>query len=94
MSPEWPACSKLCTIPMAQNPKTGCGRPCPLSEPLTALGVGAVGAGTAFAITTRPEPSLDGLNLVVGKVVEGMDVVALLAGQRRVKDNSDSPFFQ
>lgn len=34
--------------------------------------------GTGFAITTGPAPALDKTNLVVGRVVEGMDVVAAL----------------
>lgn len=31
--------------------------------------------GTAFTITTAAAPELDRTNLVVGRVVEGMDVV-------------------
>lgn len=50
--------------------------------------------GTAFAITTQAEPSLDATNLVVGRVVEGQDVVKALSGLRRVTDNSDSLFFK
>jgi peptidyl-prolyl cis-trans isomerase B (cyclophilin B) len=32
--------------------------------------------GTAFTITTAPSPELDATNLVVGRVVEGLEVVA------------------
>jgi peptidyl-prolyl cis-trans isomerase B (cyclophilin B) len=48
--------------------------------------------GTAFAITLRAMPSLDQTNLVVGKVVEGMDVVQALAALPSVKDNSTSGY--
>jgi peptidyl-prolyl cis-trans isomerase B (cyclophilin B) len=50
--------------------------------------------GTAFAITTGPAPELDATNLVVGRVVEGQEVVEALAAIPRVKDNSGSAFFQ
>jgi peptidyl-prolyl cis-trans isomerase B (cyclophilin B) len=50
--------------------------------------------GSCFAITTKPEPSLDNTNLVVGHVVEGQDVVEAIAALPRVKDNSSSPFFK
>lgn len=33
------------------------------------------------------------MNLVVGRVVEGMEVVRAVAALPRVKDNSGSPFF-
>ena len=55
--------------------------------------LGEVPNGSGFAITTRPEPGLDGTHLVVGRVVEGMDVVKALAALPRVRDNSKSPFF-
>jgi peptidyl-prolyl cis-trans isomerase B (cyclophilin B) len=35
--------------------------------------------GTGFTITTAPAPELDATNLVVGRVVEGMDVVARIS---------------
>jgi cyclophilin family peptidyl-prolyl cis-trans isomerase len=34
--------------------------------------------GTGFVITTAPAPALDATHLVVGRVVEGMDVVAAI----------------
>lgn len=49
--------------------------------------------GSAFAITTAAEPELDRTNLVVGEVVEGMDVIEGLQRLPTVKDNSSSPFF-
>lgn len=50
--------------------------------------------GTEFYITTGPAPDLDGVNLIVGKVVRGMDVVEKLQQLPRVKNNMNSPFFQ
>ena len=55
--------------------------------------LGDVPNGSAFTVTTRAEPSLDTTSLVVGRVVEGQDVVEALAALPRVKDNSGSPFF-
>ena len=48
---------------------------------------------TAWTITTAPTPGLDSLNLVLGRVVEGMDVVEKIAGLPRVADNTGSPYF-
>lgn len=56
--------------------------------------LGDVPNGSAFAITTRAEPALDNTNLVVGRVVEGQEVVDALAALPRVKDNAASPFFK
>lgn len=50
--------------------------------------------GTEFYITTGPAPDLDGVNLIIGKVVRGMDVVKQLQELPRVKNNTNSPFFQ
>ena len=36
---------------------------------------------------------MDRTNLVVGTVLEGMDVIERIAGLPTVKDNSSSPFF-
>ena len=58
--------------------------------------------GTGFVITTSGGNSdtpgetaaiLDRTNLVVGTVLEGMDVIERIAGLPTVKDNSSSPFF-
>jgi peptidyl-prolyl cis-trans isomerase B (cyclophilin B) len=35
--------------------------------------------GTSFMITTAAAPELDATNLIVGRVVQGMDVVQALA---------------
>jgi len=50
--------------------------------------------GTAFAITLRPAPELDATNVVVGRVVDGWDVLEAISKLPTVKDNSNSPFFQ
>ncbi|KIY95020.1 hypothetical protein MNEG_12941 [Monoraphidium neglectum] len=54
--------------------------------------------GSAFTITLGPAPELDATNLVVGRVVGGMDdVVAALASLPRAKprdDWFDKPFFE
>lgn len=55
--------------------------------------LGTVPNGTAFTITTSPSPELDATNLVIGRVVEGMDFVRSLQGLPTVKDNNSSPFF-
>mmetsp|Transcript_35055 Transcript_35055/g.99373 ORF Transcript_35055/g.99373 Transcript_35055/m.99373 type:complete len:312 (-) Transcript_35055:218-1153(-) len=54
--------------------------------------VGSKPNGTAFVITTGPCPQLDSTNLVVGRVVEGMDAVARIAKLPSIPDNSNSPF--
>ncbi|KAK1661331.1 hypothetical protein QYE76_049490 [Lolium multiflorum] len=56
--------------------------------------VGVVPNGTEFVIATRDSPELDASALVVGKVVDGMDVVAKIAAVPTVKDNSGSGYFK
>lgn len=55
---------------------------------------GIVPNGTGFAVTTGAVPDLDGTHLVVGEVVEGMDLVRKLDQLPVVKNNTNSPFFQ
>ncbi|KAI5074500.1 hypothetical protein GOP47_0010461 [Adiantum capillus-veneris] len=50
--------------------------------------------GTQFAIIMQDSPQLDASNLVVGKVVDGFDVLKLMSGVRVVKDNTGSPYFK
>jgi peptidyl-prolyl cis-trans isomerase B (cyclophilin B) len=46
--------------------------------------------GSAFAITVGPAPELDATNLVVGRVIGGMDdVVATLAALPRAKPRDE-----
>mmetsp|Transcript_41952 Transcript_41952/g.99505 ORF Transcript_41952/g.99505 Transcript_41952/m.99505 type:complete len:303 (+) Transcript_41952:132-1040(+) len=49
--------------------------------------------GTAFAITTGAAPELDSTNLIVGRVVSGMDLVKRISELPAVKDNTSSPYF-
>eukprot|EP00250_Pteridium_aquilinum_P016125 c22956_g1_i1 orf=61-1110(+) len=50
--------------------------------------------GTQFIINTQDSPQLDASNLVVGKVVDGFDVLKIINSVRVVKDNTDSPYFK
>uniref|UniRef100_A0ACD5VJ24 Uncharacterized protein n=1 Tax=Avena sativa TaxID=4498 RepID=A0ACD5VJ24_AVESA len=56
--------------------------------------MGVVPNGTEFVIATRDSPELDASALVVGRVVDGMDVVAKIAAVPTVKDNSGSGYFK
>lgn len=44
--------------------------------------------GTAFVITTAPVPALDTTNLVIGRIVDGIDVIQNLQTLPTVKDNT------
>lgn len=50
--------------------------------------------GTGLAITLKPSPLLDRTNLVIGEVVEGLDVVEKISKVPKVKSSSQSPFFK
>ncbi|XP_057804950.1 peptidyl-prolyl cis-trans isomerase CYP26-2, chloroplastic [Salvia miltiorrhiza] len=50
--------------------------------------------GTEFAIAVKDSPELDAAALVVGRVVEGMDVVERIEGVKTVQDNTTSPYFR
>lgn len=50
--------------------------------------------GTEFVIATKDSPEMDAAALVVGRVVDGMEVVERIAGVSAVKDNSGSPYFR
>lgn len=50
--------------------------------------------GTEFMIVTADAPELDASNLVVGRVVEGLDVVNQIANVKVVQENTSSPYFQ
>jgi peptidyl-prolyl cis-trans isomerase B (cyclophilin B) len=50
--------------------------------------------GTEFAIALKDAPDLDASTLVVGKVLDGMDVVQKIALVKTVKENTGSPYFR
>ncbi|GAQ77867.1 cyclophilin-like peptidyl-prolyl cis-trans isomerase family protein [Klebsormidium nitens] len=50
--------------------------------------------GTAFSIATVDAPELDKTNLVIGRVIDGMEVVRKIANLPVNRDNSDSGFFK
>ncbi|CAM0879296.1 unnamed protein product [Alopecurus aequalis] len=56
--------------------------------------VGVVPNGTEFVIATRDSPELDASALVVGRVVDGMDVVGKIAAVPTVRDNTGSAYFK
>ena len=55
---------------------------------------GALPNGSGFVITTTAAPAIDSTNVVVGRVVQGMDVVQQIAELPTVKANSGSPFLK
>lgn len=55
---------------------------------------GIVPNGTAFAVTTGATPDLDSTHLIVGEIVDGMELVRKLDQLPVVKNNTNSPFFQ
>lgn len=50
--------------------------------------------GTEFVICTKDSPELDASVLVVGKVLEGMDVVEKIGKVKTVQENTSSPYFR
>ncbi|XP_050377505.1 peptidyl-prolyl cis-trans isomerase CYP26-2, chloroplastic [Argentina anserina] len=56
--------------------------------------VGTAPNGTEFVISTKDSPELDASTLVVGKVLEGMDVVERLGQVKTVQENTSSPYFR
>ncbi|XP_042014812.1 peptidyl-prolyl cis-trans isomerase CYP26-2, chloroplastic-like [Salvia splendens] len=50
--------------------------------------------GTEFVIASKDSPELDAAALVVGRVVEGMDVVERIQGVKTVQENTSSPYFR
>ncbi|XP_073125699.1 peptidyl-prolyl cis-trans isomerase CYP26-2, chloroplastic [Henckelia pumila] len=56
--------------------------------------VGTDPNGTEFVITTEDSPELDASALVVGRVIEGMDVVERIGRVETVKENTTSPYFR
>ncbi|XP_073036044.1 LOW QUALITY PROTEIN: peptidyl-prolyl cis-trans isomerase CYP26-2, chloroplastic-like [Primulina eburnea] len=56
--------------------------------------VGTDPNGTEFVIATKDSPELDASALVVGRVIEGMDVVERIGRVETVKENTTSPYFR
>ena len=50
--------------------------------------------GTGFTITLKPTPLLDKTNLIVGEVIEGLEVVKQISALPKVKSSISSPFFR
>ncbi|XP_065860672.1 peptidyl-prolyl cis-trans isomerase CYP26-2, chloroplastic [Euphorbia lathyris] len=56
--------------------------------------VGTDPNGTEFVIATKDSPELDASNLVIGRVLEGMEVVERLGQVKTVQENTSSPYFK
>ena len=56
--------------------------------------IGVEPNGTEFVIITKDSPELDQSVLVVGRVVEGMDVVEKLTQVKTVQENTSSPYLR
>ncbi|XP_004299245.1 PREDICTED: peptidyl-prolyl cis-trans isomerase CYP26-2, chloroplastic [Fragaria vesca subsp. vesca] len=56
--------------------------------------VGTAPNGTEFVISTKDSPELDASALVVGRVLEGMEVVERLGQVKTVQENTSSPYFR
>lgn len=56
--------------------------------------VGAEPNGTEFVVVTRDSPELDSSVLVIGRVVEGTEVVEKMSTVKSVKENTSSPYFR
>lgn len=50
--------------------------------------------GTEFIISTKDSPELDASALVVGRVLEGMEVVEKIGQVKTVQENTSSPYFR
>lgn len=50
--------------------------------------------GTEFVIATKDSPELDASSLVVGRVLEGMEVAEKIGEVKTVQENTGSPYFR
>ncbi|KAA8541157.1 hypothetical protein F0562_025097 [Nyssa sinensis] len=50
--------------------------------------------GTEFVIATKDSPELDDSALVVGRILEGMEVVEKIGQVKTVQENTSSPYFR
>lgn len=56
--------------------------------------VGTDPNGTEFVIATKDSPELDASSLVIGRVVEGIEVVQRISRVKTVQENTSSPYFR
>lgn len=56
--------------------------------------VGTDPNGTEFVIATKDSPELDASSLVVGRVLEGMEIVEKIGQVKTVQENTKSPYFR
>ncbi|CDO98484.1 unnamed protein product [Coffea canephora] len=56
--------------------------------------VGVDPNGTEFVIAIKDSPELDASTLVIGRVLEGMDVVEKIGQVKTVQENTSSPYFR
>lgn len=56
--------------------------------------VGTDPNGTEFVIATKDSPELDASTLVIGRVIEGMEVVQRIGQVKTVQENTGSPYFR
>lgn len=56
--------------------------------------VGTDPNGTEFVISTNDSPELDASTLVIGRVLEGMEVVERIGQVKTVQENTSSPYFR
>lgn len=56
--------------------------------------VGTAPNGTEFVVAMKDSPELDASALVVGEVLEGMEVVERIDQVKTVKENTSSPYFR
>lgn len=56
--------------------------------------VGVAPNGTEFVISIKDSPELDASTLVVGRVLEGIDVVEKIGQVKTVQENTSSPYFR
>lgn len=56
--------------------------------------VGSDPNGTEFVINSKDSPELDSSTLVIGRVVDGRDVVEKISQVKTVQENTSSPYFR
>lgn len=56
--------------------------------------VGTDPNGTEFIIAAKDSPELDGSSLVIGRVIEGMEVIERIGQVKTVQENTSSPYFR